>query len=99
MHDNLSNGNSYQILNVIDDYQREALVIEADVSLPTVRVIRTLNQLLEYYQTPNIIRCDNRPEFISREFKSWRNEHKIKIEYIQPGKLPLMNYFSTENYC
>ena len=36
MHDNLSNGNSYRILNVIDDYRREALAMEADVSLPTV---------------------------------------------------------------
>ena len=97
MHDNLSNGNSYRILNVIDDYRREALAMEADVSLPTVRVIRTLNQLLEYRQTPNIIRCDNGPEFISHEFQSWAKENKIRIEYIQPGKPQQNAYIERYN--
>ena len=31
-------------LNMIDDYRREGLAIEAGFSLPTVRVIRVLNQ-------------------------------------------------------
>ena len=29
MHDQLSDGRSYRLLNVIDDYRREGLVIEA----------------------------------------------------------------------
>lgn len=97
MHDNLSNGNSYRVLNVIDDYRREALAMEADVSLPTVRVIRTLNQLLEYRKAPKIIRCDNGPEFISHEFQGWAKNHKIKIEYIQPGKPQQNAYIERYN--
>ena len=42
MHDSLECGRSYRLLNVIDDYNREGLGIEIDFSLPSERVIRTL---------------------------------------------------------
>ena len=67
MHDQLSDGRSYRLLNVIDDYRREGLVIEAGFSLPALRVIRTLNQLLEWRDKPLEMRCDKGPEFISHE--------------------------------
>ena len=40
MSDSLWNGRKIRLLNVIDDYNREVLMIEADTSLPTTRVIR-----------------------------------------------------------
>ena len=86
MHDQLIDGRKYRLLNVIDDYRREGLAIEAGFSLPTIRVIRTLNQLLEWREKPLVIRCDNGPEFISYEFVRWATEQGIRIEYIQPGK-------------
>lgn len=86
MHDQLSDGRSYRLLNVIDDYRREGLAIEAGFSLPAPRVIRTLNQLLEWRNKPLAIRCDNGPEFISHEFVNWAKLHDIRIDYIQPGK-------------
>ncbi len=42
MHDGLSDGRSYRLLNVIDDFNREGLGMEVDLSLPSERVIRTL---------------------------------------------------------
>lgn len=65
-------------------------MIEAGFSLPTVRGIRTLNQLLVWRAKSLVIRCDNGPEFISHEFIHWATEQGIRIEYIQPGKPPLM---------
>ena len=56
-----------------------------------------MNQLLEYRQTPNIIRCDNGSEFISHEFQSWAKENKIRIEYIQPGKPQQNAYIERYN--
>jgi putative transposase len=41
-HDQLSDGGTFRVLNVIDDYNREALGIEIDFSLPSERVIRAL---------------------------------------------------------
>ena len=52
MHYQLADGCMFRLLNVIDDYRREGLAIEAGFSLPTIRVIRTLNQLLEWREKP-----------------------------------------------
>ena len=43
MHDQLSDGRTYRLFNVIDDYNREGLIIDADFSLPAERVIRPLD--------------------------------------------------------
>ena len=64
MHDQLSDGRRFRLFNVIDDYRREGLTIEAGFSLPAPRVIRSVNQLLEWRRKPTVIRCDNGPEFI-----------------------------------
>lgn len=63
MHDQLSNGLSVRLLNVIDDFNREALDIEVGFSLPVSRVVRTLKQLIEWKGKPSAIRCDNGPEY------------------------------------
>lgn len=97
MHDQLADGRKYRLLNVIDDYRREGLAIEAGFSLPALRVIRTLNQLLEWRDKPLAIRCDNGPEFISHEFVRWATEHGISIEYIQPGKPQQNAYIERYN--
>jgi putative transposase len=45
MYDQLSDGRSFGILNIIDNYNREALGIEIDFSLPPERVIRPKQRL------------------------------------------------------
>jgi putative transposase len=47
MHDQLTDGRSIRVLKVIDDFNREGLAIEVDMSLPTARVIRTLERIIE----------------------------------------------------
>ncbi len=42
MHDELDYRRSFRLLNVIDDFNREALGIEVDFSLPSERVIRSI---------------------------------------------------------
>ena len=59
MHDQLEDGRSYRLFNVIDDYNREGLGIEVDLSLPSERVIRALEQIIEWRGKPRQIRCDN----------------------------------------
>jgi putative transposase len=60
----LSNSRCFRLLNVIDDFNREALGIEADFSLPSERLIRTLERIIEWRGSPKVIRCDNGPENI-----------------------------------
>ena len=86
MHDQLEDGRSIRLLNVIDDFNREALGIEVDLSLPSHRVIRVLTQIMAWRGTPEVIRCDNGPEYISATLLHWASSQGIRIEHIQPGK-------------
>ena len=86
MHDALANGDSFRTFNVLDDYNREALGIEIDRSLPALRVIRALEQIIEWRGKPKAIRCDNGPEYISNQLMTWSKKHRIQLHYIQPGK-------------
>lgn len=86
MHDQLSDGRSFRVLNIIDDYNREALGIEIDFSLPSERVIRALKQIIEWRGRPLAIRCDNGPENISGAIQNWAQQTGIAFQYIQPGK-------------
>ena len=86
MHDQLSDGRTFRVLNVIDDYNREALGMEIDFSLSSERVIPALKQIVEWRGKPNIIRCDNGPENISAAIQTWAEQSGIAFHYIQPGK-------------
>src|SRR5690242_18815443 len=92
MSDALSTGRSFRTLNVIDDFNREALWIEVDTSLPAERVIRVLEQLLDWQGKPARIRMDNGPELISLRLESWAQEKQIELLHIQPGK-PAQNAY------
>ena len=86
MHDQLEDGRRFRLLNVIDDYNREGLGIEVDFSLPAERVIRTLEQIIDWRGKPALIRCDNGPEYISGTLATWARKAGIALSYIQPGK-------------
>lgn len=86
MSDRLSNGGRFRTFNVIDDYNRELLLIKPSVSLPATAVTASLDRLADLRGYPNRIRVDNGPEFTSQVFQSWAARHDIKIDYIQPGK-------------
>jgi putative transposase len=59
MVDQLADGRKFRTLNVLDDFNREGLGIEVDFSLPAVRVVRSLNQIIEWRGARKVIRVDN----------------------------------------
>lgn len=92
MSDQLMDGRSLRTFNVIDDYNREGLGIEVDLSLPSARVVRALEQVIEWRGKPAAIRCDNGPEYIAQTLVEWANRQQITLMYIQPGK-PTQNAY------
>jgi putative transposase len=90
MSDSLSYGRKIRILNVIDDYNREALAVEADFSFPGEKVVKILDEIIFWRGKPQNIRVDNGPEFISKSFMRWCKTNKIEIFHTQPGK-PMQN--------
>lgn len=96
MHDQLSDGRSYRLLNIIDDFNREALAIDIDFSLPADRVVRSLSQIIEWRGKPMSIRSDNGPEYISGALTNWAAQQGILLNHIQPGN-PQQNAY-VERY-
>jgi putative transposase len=97
MHDQLLDSRCFRLFNVIDDFKREGLGIEVDFSLPAERVIRTLDQIIEWRGQPSVIRCDNGPEYISGLLQAWAEKRGIRLEYIQPGKPQQNAYIERYN--
>jgi len=92
MSDSLADGRLLRTFNVLDDYNREGLGIEVDLSLPSERIIRSLAQIIEWRGKPAAIRMDNGPENISQAMIDWANAQRITLMYIQPGK-PTQNAY------
>lgn len=85
MSDSLHNKVRFRTFNVIDDFNREILGIDIATSMPSLRVIRYLDQLAEWHGYPEKIRVDNGSEFTSEVFTSWAKVHGIMIDYIKPS--------------
>lgn len=97
MHDQLQNGRSYRLFNVIDDFNREGLGIEVDFSLPSERVVRSLNQIIEWRGKPKQLRCDNGPEYVSILLANWAKDNNIELKFIQPGNPQQNAYIERYN--
>ena len=74
MHDQLEDGRTFRLLNVIDDDNKGAIGMEADFSLSAERVIRELKQMISWRGKPLVFRCDNGPEYISAAIQTWAAE-------------------------
>jgi putative transposase len=87
----------FRPLNVVDDFNREGLGIEADFSLPAPRVIRSLDRIIAWRGRPLAIRVDNGPEYVSDVLRTWAETHDIALMHIQPGKPQQNAYIERYN--
>jgi len=53
-------------LNSVNTKYTEGLAIDIDLSLPSERVIRSPEQIIEWRGKPSAIRCYNGPEYIAQ---------------------------------
>jgi putative transposase len=67
-HDQLADSRRFRTFNVLDNYNREGLDIEVELLLPSARIIRALDQIIEWRGQPEIIRSENGSEMLSAEF-------------------------------
>lgn len=86
MHDALVSGRALRTFNVIDKSNRGALGIEVGTSIPSARIIRVFERLIDLYGKPAALRTDNGPEFTSTLFQEWCQQHGIQQLFIQPDK-------------
>jgi putative transposase len=76
--DGLANGRMIRILSVVDAFTRECLALEADTSLGSGRVTRTLDRLIEERGLPENVRSDN---VLTREGKAGEKRRSRSIPY------------------
>ena len=91
----LLDGRKLRTFNVIDDYNRESLAINVDLLLTSVRVVRSLEQIIEWRGTPAAIRGGNGPELLAGPIMECVEKNQITMIYIQPGK-PTQNAYAEE---
>lgn len=97
MSDALGCGRRFRTFNVIDDFNREALGIEIDLSLPSKRVIQVLDNIGMTRGYPSRLRLDNGPELVSLALADWAESHGVTLEFIQPGKPTQNSYIERFN--
>jgi len=86
MHDQLRDGRSVRLCNVLGDFNRAGLAIFVDFSLPATRVTRALDDIITWRGTPVAIRSDNGPAYVSLTLARWAKKRGIRLECIQPGQ-------------
>ncbi len=90
VEDRLENGRKIRTLNIIDDYNREAIAMEVSFSFPAEHVIEVLRQCIEWRGKPKRIRSDNGTEFIAIKTQTFFSNTDIEHIPRQKGK-PMQN--------
>ncbi|MCD6056441.1 MAG: family transposase [Gammaproteobacteria bacterium] len=97
MSDALECGRKFRTFNILDDYNRECLLVEPRYSMPAKQVIELLEQVAIERGYPEMIRVDHGAEFESGVFKNWAKENQVLIQFIQPGKLAQNGFIERFN--
>jgi len=90
--DSFSDGRKFRVLNIVDDYTKEAVAMVVDTSISGRRICRELDQICLIQGKPKSFTTDNGPEFTSNALDEWTYSNGVKLDFIQPGK-PTQNAF------
>lgn len=85
LFDRTEDGRSVKILNIVDEYSRFNVTLDARRHFRAEDVIRAFSQAMLRYGIPGCIRSDNGSEFIAKSVKHWLAENGVGIMYIDPG--------------
>ena len=93
MHDRLSNGRVYRILNVLDEYGRTCLAMHVARSIKATDVANVLLEVMKQTgRKPKYIRSDNGPEFAANWVAQQLSVRAVQQLFIDPGS-PWQNGF------
>lgn len=92
IHDTFADGRSFRCFVVQDHFSRKAVALEVARSFPATAVVAVLERLIAERGKPEVLVCDNGPEFRSQRFQAWAKNRGITVRFIAPGK-PMQNGF------
>ncbi|MGB1225690.1 MAG: IS3 family transposase [Mycobacterium sp.] len=83
--DTTADGRTLKMLNVIDEFTREALAIEVDRCIDADGVVEVLDRLAHTHSAPYYVRFDNGPEFVAHAVSDWCRFNGAGSLFIDPG--------------
>ena len=95
--DALANARRIKCLTVVDDFTRESVDIAVDHGIGGAYVVRLLDQAACFRGYPRAVRTDNGPEFTSRVFIAWTQQHGVEHLLIEPGCPTQNGYIESFN--
>ena len=92
-YDQTADGRMLRVLNVVDEFTREALVMQVGRSITADQTVAALGVLVAQRGCPENIRCDNGPELTAHALRDWCTSARVTTSYIEPGA-PWQNPFA-----
>jgi putative transposase len=92
-HDQTADGRTLRLVNVVDEFTREALIMRCERSISADQTVAELEALVERRgRAPQRLRCDNGPELTSHALRDWCRFSATRTAFIEPGA-PWQNPF------
>lgn len=86
VHDQLADGCSIRMLTVVDQWNRESVLIEPGFRMSGQLVAKALDAVSAERSLPRSIRVDHGTEFTSRALDEWAWKNGVRLDFIRPGK-------------
>ena len=96
--DQTADGRALKLLNIVDEFTRESLVMLVERSIDADTVVATLERLVAERGAPELLRCDNGPEMTAHALQRLvppiedrDGVHRAWLALAEPvrGELPL----------
>jgi putative transposase len=84
-HDQTADGRVIRLLNVVDEYTREALAMLVARSIDADTTVAVLERLVAERRAPEFLRMDNGTELTAHALRDWCRFSKTGTAYIDPG--------------
>jgi len=85
-------GRRVKLLNIVDEFTREALAMLVARNITADDTVRVLDALARERGAPTHVRCDNGPELTAHALRDWCRFSAIETAFIEPGA-PWQNPF------
>jgi putative transposase len=83
--DQTADGRALKLLNIVDEFTRESLVMLVERGIDADTVVATLERLVADRGAPELLRMDNGPEMTAHALRDWCERSGTGTAFIEPG--------------
>ncbi|MFB9781406.1 IS3 family transposase [Rhodococcus baikonurensis] len=95
--DSTTDGRKFKIASMVDEHTRQSVLNMVERSIPAEDLVAALEKAFALWGgPPQVLRCDNGPEFISEALRTFC-EDQVGIGYVPPGQPWKNGYIESFN--